>query len=930
MKLETKSVNGPDAPMSSQTRAKLPRRRGTPAPDLLRAKSHVPLTRPNLVARPLLTAKLNAGLARKLTLISAPAGFGKTTLLGDWISQSKYRVAWFSIDEQDNEPARFWSYFIAALQSLQPTLGTQVFSLLQTSPAVPIESVLTELVNEIDAIPEDLVLVLDDYHLIQAKPIHQALNWFLEHLPLRLHLYISSRADLPLPLARMRARDELIELRVADLRLSVEQGMRFLNEVMGHQVTIKQAAALEARTEGWIAGLQLAGLSLRGQKDVDGFIAAFTGSHRFILDYLVEQVLARQSGQIQNFLLQTSLLERMNASLCDAVTGRADSQSVLEQLNAGDLFLLALDEQREWYRYHQLFAEVLRHRLRTSQLDAAPMLHRRASEWYEQNGFLADAIQHSLAARDFERAAEWIASQGVGIALAGQNHTVQGWLKLLPETLVRSRALLALVATVTFTLTDQLAAASMWMTHAEHALAPDAPKADVYQIRGWGAILRGEEALHIGDLERSVAVSRAGLAKVPENVPLRLPLLVRVARAFQVTGDVSSEAEQQLAAAIPIVREAGNVYTLMNNITYLARLQALQGRLHRAAATYEQARDDTRTSTSLVIIPGYYFGVSDLLREWNDLDAAREHLTRGMELTRTALTVEADVLTLGYLTKARVEFARGDSASAFEALDAFAGLARARRLVPEMAAEGDALRARIELGRGDLDAALRWARARVLSDADELNYIRESEYLTWARVQIAARQELHTVLPRMQRQLANAKAKGRGSSVIEILALCALAHHARGNAANAHDVLSEALSLAHREGFMRVFVDEGQTMQSLLVDTKAKNARQPRSALNAPLEYIARLLAAFPGSAALPAPKSEMAGPQIASMAVLSPRELQVLKLVVAGKTNREIADALVVAVSTVKAHTNTIYAKLNVASRSQAIRRVHELHLLE
>ena len=377
-------------------------------PQLLTTKLYLPPVRANLVVRPRLTQRLDEGLTHKLTLISAPAGFGKTTLLSEWIPHSEWCVTWVSLDEGDNDPTRFWSYFIAGLQQLNPDLGNTALLLFQSPQPPPLESCLTTLMNEIATFPEPFVLVLDDYHAIENSSLHNAITFLLDHLPPQLHLFITTRTDPPLPLSRLRSREQLTELRAGDLRFTPDEAMAFFNQVMGLGLSPGDVAALEAHAEGWIAGLQLAALSMQGRDDLPDFIAAFTGTHRYILDYLTDEVLERRPTGTKNFLLQTSILDRLCGPLCDAVTGGRDGQTTLERLEQANLFIVPLDDERRWYRYHHLFADVLRHRLALTQPQNVPEYHRRASVWFEQQGLVAEAIHHALVGQDFEHAATLI------------------------------------------------------------------------------------------------------------------------------------------------------------------------------------------------------------------------------------------------------------------------------------------------------------------------------------------------------------------------------------------------------------------------------------------------------------------------------------------------------------------------------------------
>ena len=437
---------------------------------ILATKLYIPPPRPKVVLRPRLVERLDEGLHHKLTLISAPAGFGKTTLVSEWVASCERATAWLSLDEGDNDLARFLAYLVAALQTIMADMGEGVLAVLQSPQPPPIESMLTALLNEITATPDDFILVLDDYHVMDAQPVDHALTFLLEHLPPQMHLVIATREDPQLPLARLRARGQLTELRAADLRFTPSEAAEFLNRVMGLNLSADDIAALETRTEGWITGLQMAALSMQGRSDTASFIQAFTGSHRFVLDYLVEEVLQRQPEHMRSFLLQTAVLDRLNGSLCDAVTGREDGRGMLETLERGNLFVIPLDDRRQWYRYHHLFADVLQTRLMEEWPDQVSALHRRASVWYEQNGLPSDAIRHALAAEDFERAADLIELAGPVVEESSQTATWLGWVRALPDELVRARPVLSVWYAYALLGRGEMEAAEARLTDAERWL----------------------------------------------------------------------------------------------------------------------------------------------------------------------------------------------------------------------------------------------------------------------------------------------------------------------------------------------------------------------------------------------------------------------------------------------------------------------------
>ncbi len=907
-----------------------------PFTPLLSTKLHTPRLRAQLISRPQLTEHLQAGIQGSLTLISAPAGFGKTTLLAQWREALRIPVAWLSLETQDNEPVRFFSYLVAALQTLDPGIGTSALELLQTPQPAALESVLTLLTNDLSSRQtEDFALVLDDYHLITAEPIHRCVTSLVEHLPPRMHLVLATRADPPLPLARLRAGGRLSEVRTADLRFATEETSAFLQSVMRLELSPQEIDLVQSRTEGWIAGLQFAALSLRGRDDVSTYLVSFTGSHRFVLDYLSEEVLMQQPAEVQTFLLHTSILDRLTGPLCEAVTQREGSQAMLEALERANLFVAALDDERHWYRYHSLFAEVLSSHLQQAEPGLVPELHRRASAWYEQHGFAAEAVQHALTAPDVELAARLIEQYGLRVALRGQVHLVLAWLNALPEALVRSHARLCLYDALMLMFTHQLDAAEARVAQALQSVRSEMPADQAHVVLGLAAGIRANLARFSGDLASCVTLSHQTLELVPETEGLlRAGAALGLAQAFLVSGDVTAEPERLVAATAAPLRATGDLFALLTSITLLARLQVLQGRLHQAAITYEQVVQVVPGQDMLQVLvgsAGYYFGLGDLLREWNELDAAEHSLAQGMELVKGTLTVDAHVITQGYMALARLLQARGNYSGALAILDAFAQLARQRHFVPHLLAHGAAMRAQVELAQGNLAAAIRWADASGLSTEDDLSYLHEREYLTLARVRIAQGRNdpaghgnsgtspfLQDALQLLERLLEDAEARARRGSALEILLLRALAFAAEAHRTQALTSLERALLLSEPGGYIRLFIDEGEPILALLRQAHARGIAPG---------YVATLLSAF---GELEARASLLRTSRADSLVEpLSERELAVLRLLVAGLSNAAMAQELVITVGTVKRHVNSIYTKLGVTSRTQAVARAHALQLL-
>ena len=893
---------------------------------LLTTKLHQPRLRSRLVSRSSLVERLQQGMEHALTLVSAPAGFGKTTLLAQWLAASGTPVAWLSLEPEDNDHIRFLTYLVAALQTVDARLGTTALELLRSPQPPPLETVVALLTNDLlRSTAGDIILVLDDYHVITAEPIHRAMVFLLEHLPPQLHLVLASRADPPLPLARLRARGQLTEVRVAELRLSTAETETFLQEVMGLQLPSDAVAALERHTEGWVAGLQLAALSLQGRVDVSAFLAGFTGSHRFILDYLSEEVLSRQPTPLQSFLLHSSILDRLTGSLCDAVTSQRGSQEMLESLERANLFLVSLDDERRWYRYHRLFADVLRSHLQHTQPATVPELHHRASNWYRERGLVVEAVHHSLAAPDFESAADLIEEHAQTIAMAGQVELVLGWLNNLPDRLVCARPFLCIHHADLLLHTQQLEAAENRLQDAERCLTPQMLPDLTRTIRGCVADIRALIVRQYGDLSRYIALAQQSLDLLPESEELwRASAGMNAAHAYLLSGDVTAAAERLVRAAIAHSLSSGDIFQILAAGRLLGRLQMLQGQLKEASVTYEKAIQAAQNQEALRVLRGasvYSFSMGDLLREWNRLDDAEELLTDGMEFLAKEMHAPADEVTCGYVTLARLKQGRGEYSQGLATLEAFRQLARQHHYVPHLLARVAAVQAQIELAQGDLAAAVGWAAASGLSPGDaELPYLREGEYLVLARVRIAqgcddpAAPFLRDALHLLERLLQDAEAKARMNSVLEILVLHALALEARGNRTGALSTLERALMLAEPEGYIRLFVDEGMPMRLLLREAQAHGIVP---------EYVAALLSAF-GEPTAPRPPSQASS----LIEPLTEREREVLGLLLEGASNREIARRLVLSINTVKRHVYNLCGKLGVQSRTQAIVKARTLAL--
>ncbi len=895
---------------------------------ILTTKLYIPPARSQVVSRPRLIDRLTEGLARKLIVVSAPAGYGKTTLLSQWVGRNELPAAWVSLDESDNDPQRFLTYVVSALQTIDADMGAGALSLLQSPQPLPTESILNSLINEVAETPRDFTLVLDDYHLIEARPIHDALAFLLDRLPPQMHLVMASRTDPPLPLARLRGRGELTELRAAELRFTPDEAAAFLNQVMGLGLSADDIAALETRTEGWIVGLQLAALSMQGRADSTSFIQAFTGSHHFIIDYLVEEVLQRQPERMRSFLLQTSILERLSGPLCDAVTGQEDGRGMLETLERGNLFVVPLDDRRQWYRYHHLFADVLQAHSMEQQPDQAPIRHRRASEWYEQNGLPSDAIHHALAAEDFERAAGLVELAAPAMRRARQDATLLGCLKALPDELVRFRPVLSVEYAAALLATDQLEAVELHLRDAERWLdatvdtGERVPAAEMVVVNEEGfrslpgmiSVVRAHHAQTLGDLPGSVKYARRALDLVPEKDHLgRGAAAAHLGLASWASGDLEA-AHRTFANGMASLQTAGHIADAISGTLILADIRRAQGRLHQAVSNYEHALQLAMKQGEPVPrgTADLYVGMSELHRERGDLETATQHLLKSKEPGESAGLPENRYRWC--VAMARIKEAQGDLDGALDLLHEAERL-YIRDAVPNVRPIA-ALKTRIWVAQGRLAEALAWAQEQELTVEDELSYLREFEHITLARLLIAQHSSegeerpIHEAMELLKRLLNAAEEGERTGSVIEILVLQALAHEAQGDIPLALVSLERALTLAEPEGYVRIFVDEGSPMAALLREA-AKHGIAPN--------YVSQLLRAF----------GKAEGRTQLMIEPLSERELEVLRLLGTELNGPEIARELVVTLSTIRTHTRNIYSKLGVNSRRAAVDQAEELDLL-
>jgi LuxR family maltose regulon positive regulatory protein len=906
---------------------------------LLATKLHVPRVQPGFVDRARLTGLLDEGLAEpgRLVLVRAPAGFGKTSLLAAWASAQHRPLAWLSLDEGDNDPARFWRYAAAALDRVRPGISGRITPLLPPAAAASPDGVVTALVNELAE--DQALLVLDDFHLIEPGPVHDGVAFLIEHLPPGLRLVIATRADPPLRLGRLRVRRGLTEIQATDLRFTPQEAAALLRGAVlpsGTALSTDAISKLTARTEGWAAGLQLAGLSVRGQPDADAFVAVFSGSHRYVLDYLAEEVLERLAPDVRDFLLETSVLDRLCGELCDAVTGRPGGQAMLERIERAGLFVIPLDEERGWYRYHHLFAELLEKKLSAERSGLTPAaLHHAAAAWHAARGVPGEAVRHALAAGEPEWAGILIEQYFDAVYFTGEKATLARWLAALPADLVHRRTRLGLVRAF-------MALTSGDLPGATDALATVKPDTD--EIPDTFRPSVGTEASLLGNIGAATAIAHAWLAYLRGDAAAMSEFAAQ-ARGFlrdhdRLTGSIYQlnlaladwlsgrldDAERCFETAIDWWRAAGQQALATQGCNYLGQIRRSRGDLDGALAAYRELLGLARFPSGSVspVAGAGHVGIAELLYQRGEFDAARRELATGLPLCRQLSDTQA--LGVGLATLGWIRQAAGDPAGARDAM------AEAERVGPNSAVADllnpvPAQRARLLLAQGDVAAAARWTSGRGLSPGDEPGYPRERDYLVLARVLLAnGRPAAADGL--LGRLLTVATSQGRAGSVIEIRALRALALAAGGDEPAAAAELSVALTLASPEGYIRVFADEGAPMASLLRAVLAGHRDGAEPARRVPLGYLAAVLRACEPAAQ---PDSRGAGAGLPGLVEpLTRRELEVLELLAAGSPNQRIADDLVVTLDTVKKHVTHVLGKLGAANRTEAVARARDLGLLD
>jgi LuxR family maltose regulon positive regulatory protein len=862
-------------------------------------------------------------LGRRLTLVSATAGFGKTTLVAEWLQslqavpEAAPAMGWLSLDDGDNDPARFIAYLLAALQRVEPEMGQSVRAMLQAPQPPPPAALLTALVNEIAAIPQPFLLVIDDYHVICTLPIHQQMAFILEHQPPQMHLVIASREDPPLPMGRLRARGQMTEIRQADLRFTAEEAGEFLRKVAQVEISEVDSARLLQRTEGWVAGLQLVALSLQGREDVAELVHSFSGSHRFVLDYLVEEVFQRQSPEIREFLLKTSILRRFTAELCDAVLfgeaktadqveGMIDSRQVLRQLEQSNLFVVPLDQSRQWYRYHHLFGDLLRHRLQIEGESSAP-LHQRASRWYEGKGLLQEAVHHALAAKDWERASSLILRAHGDLLSRGEVVTALGWFEAMPEEIIRADPYLCSEYCWPLILTEQIEAAEFYLALAEQA----AQEVGDQNLLGEIAVAQVHIARTRGDHSRAAALSERALALLPpDDLSSRSIVAINLGIAQWFRGRMV-DAGQTLAEAQRAAQGSGNTYTQVVALVFLSRIKRAQGQLRQAAASLDQIIQESGQEPFLCLA---HYDKGRLLYEWNDLPAAADHLERGIELCRRGGGVE--FLAGGCAALMLIKQAQGDRAAVQQALQESRQLLRQPEISPATRLYSRVCHLLVALDQGDITAASH------LSDTapapQEAGSFPDYLFLMLAQARLLLAQDRQDQAAGLLGKLYEmATQAGWRSVAIQARALQAVA---APTPEEGLAFLKEALTLAEPEDYVRAFMGLGQPMEALLQQAAAQGVTPA---------YVGKLLQMLGGL------DSQQADtfPRLQEQRLpepLSDREFEVLHLLVQGRTYQEIAETLYISVNTVKTHLKNIYGKLGVANRREAAAKAKQLELLQ
>ena len=900
---------------------------------LLPTKFTIPPLLDQLVERNRLTELLNEGVRGKLCIVSAPAGFGKTTLLCDWLRKFKTPVAWLSLDEQDNDLIRFFVYFITAMQRIDGSIGRDILSALRAVHPPSIEQLLIKLISEINNLENDFILILDDFHIVTDQSIFDALRFLLEHLPHKMHIIISGRVDPPLPLARFRVKGQMTEIRSGNLRFSRDEAEFYLNDLMDLGLSSEQIDALEVRTEGWIASIMLAAQSLRGRSDKHDFVEDFSGSNRYIMDYLIDEVMSQQSKEVQAFLYQTSILGSFCANLCDDVLEISNSRQIIKQLEQSNLFLISLDENRSWFRYHNLFTDFLEHRQNEKNPEILSVLHRRASQWYETNGQVDEAVGHALLSGDLERVATLVEETAASLTIRKELNKLLRWIDFIPENLRRNHPLLCVYHAWALLFTAQLEAVepTLMIAEASQHLVQQTP------ISAFVTTIRAFQATHSWDSEKAILLSKRALKQM-SSVPSDQSTLIHQGAAtinladnYRISGDLT-KARQLYTEAIALNQKADNIFAMLGAFWSLGDVAKTQGQLRRAVDIYKRGLQAAATwldqneheGVPLLATEDLHLRLGAVLYQLNDLTGVAKHVQRANELFELEETWER---LLGYKMMAYLHQATGEYNAALDMLnksnEIFEGL-NFQKLYPfqdPLLIDLYIILSREVPGMAYLLQEVEdWIKTCLLKPDDVFDYSHVFEYRQLSRGLVAVGRA-DEALPLLDRLIEASHTGDRRGDAIEFLTIQAMAQFSLGNTASALTALGQAFTMAEPEGYIRVFADEGQPMMSLLKEAKARGVT-PR--------YVDQLLAAFP--LGMEGSRTSQRSATTSSSQIVEPlseREVEVLRLLAAGLKYDEIGDQLFISLNTVRTHIKNIYSKFNVSSRTEALIHARDLYLV-
>ncbi len=869
---------------------------------LLKTKLNIPVLRESLVQRQRLVDQLNAdlwtedGFTRKLTLISAPAGYGKTTAAVEWLSEYDGEVLWLSLDEEENDPARFIAYLVAAFQKVDAGVGSQIMQMVKSPEPPPVETLFTSLINDLAGINTPMILALDDYHFIQTAKIHEMAGYFLQHQPNHLHQVVLTREDPLLPVSRLLARGQALEIRQEDLRFTAGESAEFLGQKMGVKLAKTELESLQRRTEGWVAGLQFAALSLQGHPDLQNYVQQFTGSNRYILDYLFEEVFNRQSAEVQEFLVRTSILKQLTAELCDVISEREDSQQVLLALEKGNLFIVPLDLSREWYRYHRLFRDLLRHRLQIQEPSLGAALHLKASQWYEGQGMQAEALQHALNAEQWNRAGDLVLGLSNRMMKQGEIVTLLGWFKQFPEQVMQGNPHLCLEYAWVLILSGQNEAADAWLTHVE-SVTREMPEHHGSLVSAQAFVARTK-----GDIPATIELSEKALILIAEeDRATRGILAINLGITYWHVGQME-QAEKSLLEAQALAQETGNMYALLSAIVFLGRVQAVWGNLRNAVRIFEGA---VEKGGKAPIVALAYLDLAAIHYEWNELNVCREYLEKGQKINEASGNLEFQ--SAGYMLEARLEKAIGNPEAQAAALEAVQELIQSGAIPTPNHNRCLAFLVEMALSEGDTMAAEQLVK-QLEMDVDAHPFYR---YIGLAQERLLIAQgDNSTAARRLQGKTITADQAdwAYGGIVARILVSIAI-----GDKEGGFEVFTEALERSQAEGYLRAYADHGPALVPHLLEA-ARRGMNP--------EYIQRILACIRRDEAV----ETAAASQVEK---LSERELEVLRLIAVGLSNREIAEQLYLSTGTIKTHVHNICGKLGVSNRTQAVMQARDLNLI-